>query len=234
MRKIVVLNSENIETSVSVVRYFKYKNDYFLIFTYDEVDENGKQKLYIVQILDELGEKVARNITDIDEWNDIQVMIKDSIKQIKKGNDNNVEMLNVYELNNVKIDSPREFKVDPKLVNLLNMDIIDDVSDSDIDLANMLEEINERGQVSNMIENVEKNAEASVGMNDANNNENKENKENELNKCNEDNTINKEDIDFEKMYYALKEDNEATEAMLDDLMTKLLLYKEKYGELPQE
>lgn len=234
MRKIVILNSENIETSVSVVRYFKYKNDYFLIFTYDEVDEKGKQKLYIVQILDELGEKVARNITDIDEWNDIQVMIKDSIKQIKKGNDNNVEMLNVYELNNVKIDSPREFKVDPKLVNLLNMDIIDDVSDSDIDLANMLEEINERGQVSNMIENVEKNAEASVGMNDANNNENKENKENELNKCNEDNAINKEDIDFEKMYYALKEDNEATEAMLDDLMTKLLLYKEKYGELPQE
>lgn len=225
VKKIAILNSENKETEVNVVRYFKYENDYFLIFTYDEMDENGKQKLYFVQILDELGEKVARNITDMDEWNDIQKMIKDAIKQIKKGNDNNVEMLNVYELNNIKIDNPREFKVDPKLVKLLNMDIIDDVSEDDFDLMSLLEGVGEQMAEDKNIDNVEETKienVVNVGIDNNSNNNNNNNNSNDNDK---------NDVDYRKMYYALKEDNEATELLLNDLMEKLLLYKEKYGEL---
>lgn len=225
VKKIAILNSENKETEVNVVRYFKYENDYFLIFTYDEMDENGKQKLYFVQILDELGEKVARNITDMDEWNDIQKMIKDAIKQIKKGNDNNVEMLNVYELNNIKIDNPREFKVDPKLVKLLNMDIIDDVSGDDFDLMSLLEGAGEQMAEDKNIDNVEETKienVVNVGIDNNSNNNNNNNNSNDNDK---------NDVDYRKMYYALKEDNEATELLLNDLMEKLLLYKEKYGEL---
>lgn len=220
MEKIVILNSENIETSVNVIRYFKYKNDYFLIFSYDEIDASGKQKLYIVQILDELGEKVARNINDLDEWNDIQTMIKESIKQIKKGNDNNVEKLNVYELNNIKIENPREFKVDPKLVKLLSLDIVDDVLEDDDGLVENLEQ---GKQEDNEIK-TEKEIEETVD----------ENKENVVEST--ENTVNNtsaevESIDYKKMYFALKEDNDATEELLNDLMSKLSLYKEKYGEL---
>lgn len=227
VKKIAILNSENKETEVNVVRYFKYENDYFLIFTYDEMDENGKQKLYFVQILDELGEKVARNITDMDEWNDIQKMIKDAIKQIKKGNDNNVEMLNVYELNNIKIDNPREFKVDPKLVKLLNMDIIDDVSGDDFDLMSLLEGAGEQMAEDKNIDNVEETKIENVVNVGIDNNSNNNNNNNNSN----DNDNDKNDVDYRKMYYALKEDNEATELLLNDLMEKLLLYKEKYGEL---
>lgn len=220
MEKIVILNSENIETSVNVIRYFKYKNDYFLIFSYDEIDASGKQKLYIVQILDELGEKVARNINDLDEWNDIQTMIKESIKQIKKGNDNNVEKLNVYELNNIKIENPREFKVDPKLVNLLSLDIVDDVLEDDDGLVENLEQ---GRQEDNEVKNEKEIGEAVD-----------ENKENVVEST--ENTVNNtsaevESIDYKKMYFALKEDNDATEELLNDLMSKLSLYKEKYGEL---
>ena len=217
MEKIVILNSENIETSVNVIRYFKYKNDYFLIFSYDEIDASGKQKLYIVQILDELGEKVARNINDLDEWNDIQTMIKESIKQIKKGNDNNVEKLNVYELNNIKIENPREFKVDPKLVKLLSLDIVDDVLEDDDGLVENLEQ----GKQEDNEVKTEKEIEETVD----------ENKENVVEST--ENTVNNtsaevESIDYKKMYFALKEDNEG---LLNDLMSKLSLYKEKYGEL---
>lgn len=220
MEKIVILNSENIETSVNVIRYFKYKNDYFLIFSYDEIDASGKQKLYIVQILDELGEKVARNINDLDEWNDIQTMIKESIKQIKKGNDNNVEKLNVYELNNIKIENPREFKVDPKLVKLLSLDIVDDVLEDDDGLVENLEQ----GKQEDNEVKTEKEIEETVD----------ENKENVVEST--ENTVNNtsaevESIDYKKMYFALKEDNDATEELLNDLMSKLSLYKEKYGEL---
>lgn len=220
MEKIVILNSENIETSVNVIRYFKYKNDYFLIFSYDEIDASGKQKLYIVQILDELGEKVARNINDLDEWNDIQTMIKESIKQIKKGNDNNVEKLNVYELNNIKIENPREFKVDPKLVKLLSLDIVDDALEDDDGLVENLEQ----GKQEDNEVKTEKEIEETVD----------ENKENVVEST--ENTVNNtsaevESIDYKKMYFALKEDNDATEELLNDLMSKLSLYKEKYGEL---
>lgn len=220
MEKIVILNSENIETSVNVIRYFKYKNDYFLIFSYDEIDASGKQKLYIVQILDELGEKVARNINDLDEWNDIQTMIKESIKQIKKGNDNNVEKLNVYELNNIKIENPREFKVDPKLVKLLSLDIMDDVLEDDDSLVENLEQ---GRQEDNEVKNEKEIGEAV--------DESKENVVESTENTVNDTSAEVESIDYKKMYFALKEDNDATEELLNDLMSKLSLYKEKYGEL---
>lgn len=179
MEKISIINTNNELTEANVVRYFKYGNDYFLIFTYGEKDEKGYEKLYIVQVLDELGEKVVRNINDIDEWNDIQTMVKESIKQIKKGNDNSIEKLNVYELNNIKVEDPRSFNIDPKLVELLELDIVDDVE------------------------------------------------------FNENNDASDEQIDFEKMYYALKEDHDATELLMNELMDKLILYKQKYGELSE-
>lgn len=220
MERIVILNSENVETSVNVIRYFKYKNDYFLIFSCDEIDASGKQKLYIVQILDELGEKVARNINDLDEWNDIQTMIKESIKQIKKGNDNNVEKLNVYELNNIKIENPREFKVDPKLVKLLSLDIMDDVLEDDDSLV----ENQEQGKQEDNEVKTEKEIEETVDESKENVVESTENTVN-------DTSAEVESIDYKKMYFALKEDNDATEELLNDLMSKLSLYKEKYGEL---
>ena len=220
MERIVILNSENVETSVNVIRYFKYKNDYFLIFSCDEIDASGKQKLYIVQILDELGEKVARNINDLDEWNDIQTMIKESIKQIKKGNDNNVEKLNVYELNNIKIENPREFKVDPKLVKLLSLDIMDDVLKDDDSLV----ENQEQGKQEDNEVKTEKEIEETVDESKENVVESTENTVN-------DTSAEVESIDYKKMYFALKEDNDATEELLNDLMSKLSLYKEKYGDL---
>lgn len=177
--KVTTLNEQNEQVDVEAIRYFKYGNDYYLIFTYGEKDEKGNEKLYIVQVLEELGQKVTRNITDIDEWNNIQKMVKESIKQIKKGNDNNVEKLQIYELNEIKIESPRSFKIDSKLVELLKTDIVDDLP-----------------------------------LNDNQNNS-------------EDNS------EYKVMYSALKEDHDATELLMDDLMEQLISYKEKYGELSE-
>lgn len=177
--KVTTLNEQNEKVDVDAIRYFKYGNDYYLIFTYGEKDEKGNEKLYIVQVLEELGQKVTRNITDIDEWNNIQKMVKESIKQIKKGNDNDVEKLQIYELNEIKIESPRSFKVDSKLVELLKTDIVDDLP-----------------------------------LNDNQNNS-------------EDNS------EYKAMYSALKEDHDATELLMDDLMEQLISYKEKYGELSE-
>lgn len=139
MEKVVLVNQQNENIEANVVRYFKYNQDYFLIFTLGEKDEKNYQKLYIVQVLDELGEKISRNITDDEEWKMIENVVKDSIMQIKNGNDDDIEKLNIYELNSMRVVNPRFFKLDPKLIEILQTDILDDVEKEDsIDSENTL------------------------------------------------------------------------------------------------
>lgn len=211
MDKIIVLNENNNTIDTDVVRYFKYNHNYYLIFTFGEKDEKNYQKLYIVQILEELGDKVARNINDDEEWHEMQSMVKESIKQIRKGNDNNIEKLNVYELNNIRIENPRFFKLDPKLVNILETDIVDDITENN-DSEESIEFMND-------------NLNVVTSMNTNNNLESVNS--NEINATNP--TV--EDVDYKELYFLVKADKEATEALMEDLMNQLVLYKQKYGEL---
>lgn len=214
MDNIVLLDENNVVVDADVIRYFKYNNNYYLIFTFGEKDEKGYQKLYIVQILEELGEKITRNISDDEEWHEIQSMVKDSIRQIKKGNDNDVEKLNVYDLNNIRIEKPRFFKLDPKLVNILETDIVDDIDpnseegDSNMEINNELNTVQPVHNTENTLEN------------------------NNLST----NAINPvvEDVDYKELYFLLKQDRDALEVVMEDLLKKLIKYKDKYGELEEE
>lgn len=211
MDKIILL-TDNAEMMADVVRYFKYNNNYYLIFTYGEKDEKNYQKLYIVQILEELNEKIARNINDDDEWHEMQSMVKDSIKQIRKGNDNEIEKLNVSELNNLFVDNPRFFKLDPKLVSILETDIVDDIEERNESEAN--------------IEFMDNNLN-SVPMTTENDNNIVSTNVTEVNTSNS--VV--ENVDYKELYFLVKAEKEATDALMEDLLKDLLLYKEKYGEL---
>lgn len=211
MDKIILL-TDNAEMMADVVRYFKYNNNYYLIFTYGEKDEKNYQKLYIVQILEELNEKIARNINDDDEWHEMQSMVKDSIKQIRKGNDNEIEKLNVSELNNLFVDNPRFFKLDPKLVSILETDIVDDIEEGNESEAN--------------IEFMDNNLN-SVPMTTENDNNIVSTNVTEVNTSNS--VV--ENVDYKELYFLVKAEKEATDALMEDLLKDLLLYKEKYGEL---
>lgn len=202
MENIILFDENNGEINASVIRYFKYNNNFYLIYTLGEKDEKNYQKLYLVQILDELGEKITRNIVDDDEWHEIQNMVKDSIKQIKNGNDNNIEKINCSELNEIIINDPRFFKLDSKLVELLKADID--------------EEVLESGEIEMIYNN-------GISENNA------ENKKiiSEINTA----TPIVEDVDYKELYFLLKADKESTEALLDEVMQELALYKQKYGEL---
>lgn len=211
MDKIILL-TDNAEMMADVVRYFKYNNNYYLIFTYGEKDEKNYQKLYIVQILEELNEKIARNINDDDEWHEMQSMVKDSIKQIRKGNDNEIEKLNVSELNNLFVDNPRFFKLDSKLVSILETDIVDDIEERNESEAN--------------IEFMDNNLN-SVPMTTENDNNIVSTNVTEVNTSNS--VV--ENVDYKELYFLVKAEKEATDALMEDLLKDLLLYKEKYGEL---
>ncbi len=119
MEKITITSGDNSKMSVDLVRYFKFKNDYFLIYTMNEIDEKGYLKLYLVKIMEELGNPIAYTIKNDKEWTGMQNIIKKVLKEIKTNKKRNLVDLDYSGIQEIKIVNPRFFKLDPKLVETL-------------------------------------------------------------------------------------------------------------------
>ena len=119
MEKITITSGDNSKMSVDLVRYFKFKNDYFLIYTMNEMDEKGYLKLYLVKIMEELGNPIAYTIKNDKEWTGMQNIIKKVLKEIKTNKKRNLVDLDYSGIQEIKIVNPRFFKLDPKLVDTL-------------------------------------------------------------------------------------------------------------------
>lgn len=119
MEKITITSGDNSKMSVDLVRYFKFKNDYFLIYTMNEMDEKGYLKLYLVKIMEELGNPIAYTIKNDKEWTGMQNIIKKVLKEIKTNKKRNLVDLDYSGIQEIKIVNPRFFKLDPKLVETL-------------------------------------------------------------------------------------------------------------------
>lgn len=119
MEKITITSGDNSKMSVDLVRYFKFKNDYFLIYTMNEIDEKGYLKLYLVKIMEELGNPIAYTIKNDKEWTGMQNIIKKALKEIKTNKKRNLVDLDYSGIQEIKIVNPRFFKLDPKLVDTL-------------------------------------------------------------------------------------------------------------------
>ena len=119
MEKITITSGDNSKMSVDLVRYFKFKNDYFLIYTMNEIDEKGYLKLYLVKIMEELGNPIAYTIKNDKEWTGMQNIIKKVLKEIKTNKKRNLVDLDYSGIQEIKIVNPRFFKLDPKLVDTL-------------------------------------------------------------------------------------------------------------------
>lgn len=119
VEKITITSGDNSKMSVDLVRYFKFKNDYFLIYTMNEMDEKGYLKLYLVKIMEELGNPIAYTIKNDKEWTGMQNIIKKVLKEIKTNKKRNLVDLDYSGIQEIKIVNPRFFKLDPKLVDTL-------------------------------------------------------------------------------------------------------------------
>lgn len=104
---LAIKNANGMLENIIVIRYFKFNGVNYLIFTKNEVDEAGYQKLYISRIVNMIGS----NITDETEWN----LIRDTIKVIAKSNKENttlpVQDLNEVEVNGIQIIGQKPFKL---------------------------------------------------------------------------------------------------------------------------
>jgi len=119
MKKFTITNSQDEKVVVDLVRYFKFKNDCYLIYTMNEEDEKNYLKLYLVRIMEELGFPVVQLIKNENDWAGMQNIIKKVIKEIKCEKYNYLEDLDYKTIDGIKITDARYFKLDPKLTDIL-------------------------------------------------------------------------------------------------------------------
>lgn len=120
MQNFTITNEDNTKMSVDIVRYFKYKNDCYLIYTMNEVDEKGYLKLYLVKVMEELGFPVVYNIRDDKEWASMQGIVKKVLKEIKSNKKKLLVDLDYSSIQGIKVANPRSFKLDQKLAKILS------------------------------------------------------------------------------------------------------------------
>ena len=120
MKNFTITNEDNTKMSVDIVRYFKYKNDCYLIYTMNEVDEKGYLKLYLVKVMEELGFPVVYNIRDDKEWASMQGIVKKVLKEIKSNKKKLLVDLDYSGIQGIKVANPRSFKLDQKLAKILS------------------------------------------------------------------------------------------------------------------
>lgn len=118
--------------SAYAIKYFVYNYNTYFIYTLKEIDEKGYIKLYMVKIMDELGEKVSQTIRKVDEWDKMKLIIKRLIDEIRVQNIQNFKILDINELNGLTINENREFKLSQDLVEILSKEIIDEEKHNDV------------------------------------------------------------------------------------------------------
>lgn len=120
MKQIFLSNENGVLFKVDVVRYFRFKNNVYLIYTLNEKDNREYVKLYVVKVMKELGEFVTQTVRRQDEWNAMKNLIKRILSELKKGELKIITDLEVEELDKIVIYENRNFSLASDLVNLLS------------------------------------------------------------------------------------------------------------------
>lgn len=119
MRKVFFRDVRNKKIAVNLIRYFKYKSDYYLVYTLGETDEKNFMKLYVVKIMEELGVPVSKYMSDDVEWAEMQKIIKNMIKEKKNNLSSSYEDVSISGIEGMTIIEARSFKLLTTLVELI-------------------------------------------------------------------------------------------------------------------
>lgn len=114
MDSIALYNQNGQKFDVEVIRYFENSGNKYLIFSLNEIDENGYIQLYLSKVVN--GEMVT--VTDESEWADF----RNAIQKIVTNNRNNIEIendLDFNELNEAKVSTFRIFKLKNEVAKIL-------------------------------------------------------------------------------------------------------------------
>lgn len=120
MEKINLFDINNKRVQVYLVRFFKYNNDKYLIYTLNEQDMKGYVKLYLVKVIQDFGRSMSYHISDNEEWKHTQAILKNILSELKYNKPRAFEDLNTNLINGMRVEKTRVFKFEKKLVDLLS------------------------------------------------------------------------------------------------------------------
>ncbi len=132
MNTIFLRDSNDKKITPELVRYFKYQNDYYLIYTFHEVDERNFMTLYVVKVLEELGQPVARTLSNDWEWQTMQVVVKQMLREIKRNQILSFEDMDIETIQGMKVISARSFKLLSSLVQILSGEVVEPLEEPSI------------------------------------------------------------------------------------------------------
>lgn len=125
MNTIFLRDANDKKITPELVRYFKYQNDYYLIYTFHEVDEKNFMTLYVVKVLEELGQPVAKTLSNDWEWQTMQVVVKQMLREIKRDQILSFEDMDIETIQGMKVISARSFKLLSSLVQILSGEMVE-------------------------------------------------------------------------------------------------------------
>lgn len=117
MNGVTVKKADGSIENITVVRYFKLNDFFYLIFSLNEVDDGGYVKLYISKVINGIGGTISDDV----EWNLVKDTIKDIIKRNKEGISAGVNDLDENSLANITINDQKVFKLNASLLQLLSV-----------------------------------------------------------------------------------------------------------------
>lgn len=118
--KVFLIGPDNQKFEAEIVRYFQNVNDHYLIYTKNEKDANGYVLLYATKVVSDNGIKVGENITDENEWALIKSFLQKTVSENKEGRPVSIEDSNPVEVNDLKINAQRPFKLSETSVELFS------------------------------------------------------------------------------------------------------------------
>ena len=121
MEKIVIINANNEQMQVEVVRYFSESNNKYFIFSLHEVDAQGHMNIYVTKIVEQNGSLIGTNIIDDVEWTNVKTNLQRIIKENRANANAVVNDLPYTDLQNIKVADRRALKLLANSVDMLNM-----------------------------------------------------------------------------------------------------------------
>ena len=202
MNEISVISGEQILNGEKI-RYIKLNNQNYLIYSLNEKDEEGYEKLYINKIIDNEEDLITEP-----EWEELKRNIPVIVKEIKSNNITNFSDLDMTNIKRGNLKYARAFKLKVNIV-----DSIKNRQEVDIhsEINNLLNELNSQeksiNELDNFLERIESNnVEVPV------------------------NPDNRYEIEYEKMKEELestKQENEQLQTKIIDLQNEINKYKNK-------
>ena len=158
--------------------YYVSNNNYYFIYTKEELDEAGHIILYILKILQEVnntpngpvptGFLIGVKVTDENEYNLVKQDITNIVAEKQNNTEAKVMYLDISMLQNLKVKDSRTFKLDVNLYNRLfknnnvvEESIVDNPVNQNVD-NNIVNDANQKNESLNVSNNNENTSETSV------------------------------------------------------------------------